>query len=148
MGDVMSRTKSERGSALLEAAVTIPLLLLISVGIFDFGRAYQTWQIVTNAAREGARLAVVPNADLGLAQERVRQYMRSGQLTGVDAATVSVSPTTLWVNGTSVNATEVTIDYPFNFIALQPVARLVNRSSTAGHPVVMHASAVMRNEAQ
>ncbi len=144
----MSRMKSERGSALLEAAVTIPLLLLISVGIFDFGRAYQTWQIVTNAAREGARVAVVPNADLTLAQARVRQYMASGQLTGVDAATVNVTPTTLTINGETVNATEVTIDYPFSFIALQPVARLVNSASGAGRPVVMHASAVMRNEAQ
>ena len=47
-----------RGAALLEAAITMPIILLISVGIFEFGRAYQTWQVLTNAAREGARLAV------------------------------------------------------------------------------------------
>ena len=57
---MMTRVKSERGAALLEAAITIPMLLLISVGIFEFGRAWQTWQVLTNAAREGARLAVLP----------------------------------------------------------------------------------------
>ena len=44
--------KGERGSALIEAAVTLPLLLLVSVGIFEFGRVFQTWQVLTNAARE------------------------------------------------------------------------------------------------
>jgi len=42
----------ERGTALIETAMTLPLLLLVSVGIFEFGRAFQTWQILTNAARE------------------------------------------------------------------------------------------------
>ena len=36
------RHKNERGSALLEVALTLPLLLLVAVGIFEFGRAYQT----------------------------------------------------------------------------------------------------------
>ena len=56
----MRNWRSEKGAALVEAAVTIPLLLLVSVGIFEFGRAYQTWQVITNAAREGARVAVLP----------------------------------------------------------------------------------------
>ena len=36
-----NRIKSERGAALIEAAVTIPLILLISVAIFEFGRAFE-----------------------------------------------------------------------------------------------------------
>ena len=56
---MLRRCLSQRGTALLEAAVTIPILLLIAVGIFEFGRAYQTWQVVTNAAREGARAGSV-----------------------------------------------------------------------------------------
>ena len=51
--------KNERGAALIETAITIPIILLISVGIFEFGRAYQTWQVLTNAAREGARVAIL-----------------------------------------------------------------------------------------
>ena len=55
----MKRLKSQRGAALLETAITIPLILLVSVSIFEFGRAYQTWQVLTNAAREGARIAIL-----------------------------------------------------------------------------------------
>jgi hypothetical protein len=51
--------RSERGSVLLEMAMTLPLLLLVSVAIFELGRAYQTQQVLTNAAREGARMAIV-----------------------------------------------------------------------------------------
>src|SRR5205814_7503233 len=58
-----ARLTSARGQTLLETALTLPLLLLVSISIFEFGRAYQTWQVLTNAAREGARVAVLPNAD-------------------------------------------------------------------------------------
>src|SRR5213594_5269896 len=71
---------SERGTALLETALTLPLLLLVSVSIFEFGRAYQTWQVLTNAAREGARIAVLPNPAPGTVEARVRDYMQAGQL--------------------------------------------------------------------
>ena len=76
----MTRIKSERGAALLEAAITLPMLLLVAVGIFEFGRAYQTWQILTNAAREGARIAVLPAPTNGNVETRVREYMAAGQL--------------------------------------------------------------------
>ena len=73
-----ARTTSERGQALLEVALTLPLLLLVAVGIFEFGRAYQTWQILTNAAREGARIAVLPGTDDDAVEERVQEYLEAG----------------------------------------------------------------------
>ena len=50
----------DEGNALVEFALTLPLLVLIVVGIFDFGFAFQQYEVVTNAAREGARMAVLP----------------------------------------------------------------------------------------
>ena len=145
----MKRSKSERGAALLEAAITIPMLLLVSVGIFEFGRAYQTWQILTNAAREGARVAVLPDPTAGVVEDRVLQYMQAGQLTAATSATIAVNrSTTLDVSGRAVSASQVSIDYPFSFIVLQPVARLVAPTTSLGGAVVMHAQAVMRNETQ
>ena len=139
--------RGERGQALIEAALTIPLLLLIAVGIFEFGRAYQTWQILTNAAREGARLAVVPSPGPGTVEARVRLYMQDGQLSEFASAAVTVnSSDSLTVNGKTISASRVTIDYPFNFIVLRPVARLINRSTTLGAPLTMRATALMRNE--
>jgi Flp pilus assembly protein TadG len=146
---MMTRVKSERGAALLEAAITIPMLLLISVGIFEFGRAWQTWQVLTNAAREGARLAVLPDPTVGVAETRVREYMAAGQLPGASTAAVDVNrSTSMTVNGAAVSASQVTIDYPFTFIVLQPVARLVSPGTSVGGPLTMRAQALMRNESQ
>jgi Flp pilus assembly protein TadG len=57
----MNNRNRERGSAMVETAICIPLLLVLMVGIFEVGRAYETWQVLTNAAREGARMAVMPS---------------------------------------------------------------------------------------
>jgi hypothetical protein len=143
----MTRIKSERGAALLEAAITIPMLLLVAVGIFEFGRAYQTWQILTNAAREGARIAVLPDPTPGLAEDRVLEYMQDGQLPNAGANQVAVNRSdSITVNGAAKPASRVTIDYPFSFIVLGPIARLIAPKTTLGGDVVMHAEALMRNE--
>ncbi|HXT33635.1 MAG TPA: TadE family protein, partial [Vicinamibacterales bacterium] len=76
----MKRIRSEKGAALLEAAITVPIILLISVGIFEFGRAYQTWQVLTNAAREGARVAVISGTTDDAVKARVVAYMQNGAL--------------------------------------------------------------------
>jgi Flp pilus assembly protein TadG len=139
--------RRQRGAALLETALALPMVLLVAVGIFEFGRAYQTWQVVTNAAREAARVAVLPNGNLSTATERARQYMESGQLPEADAATVTLTPVTLDLGGgVTAAASNVTVSYPFEFIVLQPVARLVVSGSTLGAPFAMTTTAVMRNE--
>jgi Flp pilus assembly protein TadG len=141
--------RSERGQALVEAALITPVVLLIMVGIFEVGRAYQTWQVVTNAAREGARAAVVPGATVPTVEGIVKKYMTDGQIGGVAAATVTVNQAAaITVNGTNIGASLVTVDYPFSFIVLQPVARLVVKDSTAGSALTMRATSLMRNEAQ
>jgi Flp pilus assembly protein TadG len=145
----MTRIKSERGAALLEAAITLPMLLLVAVGIFEFGRAYQTWQILTNAAREGARIAVLTAPTNSLVEQRVREYMAAGQLSEYGTADVDVNRSASFtIDGNAVSASQVSIDYPFSFIVLQPVARLVAPSTSLGGAVVMHAQALMRNETQ
>ena len=140
----------ERGTALLETALTLPLLLLVSVGIFEFGRAYQTWQVLTNAAREGARLAVLPNAAAGAVDARVRSYLTSGQLANAAGATIAVNPnaTVSIGGGATASASLVTVTYPFQFVVLQPVARLLVSGSTVGAPLTLTASSEMRNESQ
>ena len=138
----------ERGSAMVEAAICIPLLLVLMVGIFEVGRAYETWQVLTNAAREGARMAVMPSSDNTTTTALVREYMTNGQLTGAAAATVNINEgASINVNGTAVSASLVTVDYPFQFIMLQPIVRLVSPGATVGGPITMRATAVMRNEA-
>ena len=145
----MQRWRRQRGAALVESAMVIPILLLISAGIFEFGRAYQTWQVLTNAAREGARVAVLPNGAPGTSEALVRQYMQDGQLSEYASAAVAVDrAVAITVNGAPQTASQVVIDYPFDFMVLQPVAQLVVAGTTTGSSLTMRATALMRNEAQ
>jgi len=142
-----SRLADERGQALLETALTLPMVLLVAVGIFEFGRAYQTLQIVTNAAREGARVAVLPSATAEHAQSRVLGYLQTNQLPNAAGTTVAVNRnSTVSIGAGTATATIVTVSYPFSFMVLNPVANLVVRGSTLGAPFSMTASAQMRNE--
>lgn len=50
----------EQGAELVEAAVTIPLLVMLVIGSIWFARAYNTTQTLTRAAREAARFAIAP----------------------------------------------------------------------------------------
>jgi len=141
--------RSERGTAILETALTLPLLLLVSVGIFEFGRAYQTWQVLTNAAREGARVAVLPSSVAGAPELRVRAYLKSGQIPNYADPAITVNVTAGSVDlgaGTSASTSIVTVNYPFNFIVLQPVARLLVSGSQVGSAVTLTTRAEMRNE--
>ena len=141
------RLRSDRGAAIIETALTLPLVLLVAVGIFEFGRAYQTSQVLTNAAREGARVAVLPNAAASAASTRVTAYLQSGQLSSPSSASITVTMVSIDIGaGAAAPASRVTVRYPFEFMVLQPIARLVARGSTAGAPLTMTASAVMRNE--
>jgi len=140
----MNRFRSQKGAALLEAAITVPIILLICVGIFEFGRAYQTWQVLTNAAREGARAAIITGSTDTDVTTRVRNYMQGGALPNYQAATVTITHNVALTG--SDKATRVQIDYPFQFIVLQPVVRLVVRNATTGAPITMHSTALMRNE--
>jgi hypothetical protein len=51
------KRSGQRGAGLVEFAMVIPLLLLLLMGAVDFGRAFYTYIVITNAAREGARYA-------------------------------------------------------------------------------------------
>jgi Flp pilus assembly protein TadG len=53
------RGQKRRGQALVEFALVIPIFLLVLVAIFDLGRAVFAYNTLTNAAREGARMAIV-----------------------------------------------------------------------------------------
>jgi Flp pilus assembly protein TadG len=138
-----TRRSRERGAALIEAAITVPIILLISVGIFEFGRAYQTWQVMTNAAREGARLAVLEGPTDTEVRARVNDYLTGGGLNALSPDRIVVNRTVPFSGAT---ASQITVNYPFEFMVLNPVVRLVAPSSTTGEAITMQASSLMRNE--
>ncbi len=149
----MSRVRREDGAALIEAAFTLPIMLLVCVGILEFGRAYQTWQVITNASREGARVAVLPEFSDDSVRARVKTYLKNGGLpaTIVDGTgtKVLITATTIPIDAAGANtaaAAQIRVEYPFEFMVLQPVAKLVVKDSKAGEAFTMAATTVMRNE--
>lgn len=61
--DINIRTRSQRGTSLVEVALMLPFLLLLLLVVVDFGRAYYISIEVTNAARAGAQYGVFNSSD-------------------------------------------------------------------------------------
>jgi len=141
------RGGSERGQSLIETALTLPLLLLVSVSIFEFGRACWMTQVLTHAAREGARVAVLPGSTSDQVKSRVVAYLTAGQVPKASTASVVLAPNVpISIGAGTASGSKVTVNYPFSFMVLNPVARLIVPGSSLGAPITMSASAEMRNE--
>jgi len=144
---MLTRARGERGQALIETAFTFPLILLVCIGIFEFGRAYQHWQVLTNAAREGARMAALPGTTNTDVTTRVQQYLSAGLVGSPSDATVAIDRTAkISIGGSDRPASKVTVNYPFEFMVLQPLARMVSSGATVGAPITITTTATMRTE--
>ena len=123
-------------------------MLFVCIGILEFGRAYQAWQVVTNASREGARVAVLPGMDDTAVTTRAKAYLDAGALEKASVTGIVIDRnTTVSIGGTgTASASKVTVNYPFEFMVMQPVAQLVVNGSTVGSALTMTASTTMRNE--
>jgi Flp pilus assembly protein TadG len=97
-------------------AIVLPIFVLLIMGIMDFGFLFQRYEVVVNAAREGARLAVIGTHSNASVQTRVQNYLTSSGLTG--SATAQVGNTSMTVNGANVNTKTVTVIYPSSFLFL------------------------------
>lgn len=63
MADLPRACRNEQASQIAEFAVSLPLLVVFIVGIFDFSGAFTLKQKLANAAREGARVAAADPAN-------------------------------------------------------------------------------------
>jgi TadE-like protein len=132
--DSDARRPGERGFAVVGAAVTLPLVLLGSIGMVEIGRAFETSQALRQAASEGARAAIRPDTDTGRVDANVREHLRTSGLRSDGAV------------GVRITGSDVTISYPFQFVVLQPVAQLLVSGSMVDSPITVTMSA-KRNEA-
>jgi Flp pilus assembly protein TadG len=135
MRPLSRRGASDRGAAAVEFALVLPLLLLLVFGIIDFGRALNAQITLTQAAREGARLAA-----LGQSAATVTSQAQAAA-TDLSPVTVAVTGCAVGAGGTA-NAT-VTVTYHFSFLTpVGAIAALVGGSGF-GTPITMHATGVM-----
>jgi Flp pilus assembly protein TadG len=133
----------ERGAELVEFALVFPTLLLVMLGIIDFGFLFQHYEVVTNAAREGARVAILPGYTDGDVQARVSQYITAGGLTGTETTTVG-APQTLTVGSQCITVRPVTVSYDHQFLFLGPIVGLMGGSGFTNK--TLRATSSMRTE--
>ena len=74
------RFASEKGAEMVEAAIVLPVLLTLLIGTFWIGRAYNVYQTITRAAREGARFGAAPCPALGQTGCTGNTFPTSGEI--------------------------------------------------------------------
>jgi Flp pilus assembly protein TadG len=143
MAVITRRWRSERGAELIEFALIAPILIFIIAAIADFGMMFRTFEAVTNAAREGARVGVLPGYDPPDVQTRVDNYLAASGLTGARTTNVVNVPVT---TGAGVfTARAVTVNYTYQFAVLGAAAPLFGGNFGA---INLNAVSVMRTETQ
>jgi Flp pilus assembly protein TadG len=117
----------ERGNALIELALTLPLLLMLTLGAIELGRGLNTYLALVNASREGARWWSAHPSDWAGALARVQSEAAQA---GVTAPVVERSPAGgIPAAGTSVTV-RVRYNYPLGFGALTGLSVLPMRAET------------------
>ena len=108
----MINRQDERGAAVVEFALVTPLLLLMVLGIAEFGRAYHVQASLSQAAREGVRVMALQN-NPAAAVAATQAAAPTLTLTNI-----TVSPSNCVASGLTPAATAtVTVTYSFTFLS-------------------------------
>ena len=166
---------NERGAELVEFALVFPLFLLLMVGIVEFGRAYNIYENVIHATREGVRAAsadcltggnCTPGSYSKLTpaeiRTKIRAHLSAINISVADSDIVIDNATDLVVGGFLVDPASggstfnrnipvynVRVSYNYDFLFLNKVLRLVVPSSSVGSTgVLINATVEMMDEAK
>jgi Flp pilus assembly protein TadG len=109
----MKRLRSDSGATAVEFALVMLPLLLLLMGIIDFGNAYSTKLSMTAAAREGVRVMAISNDPVAA---RTATKNAAGLSPALKDAQIAFSPTTCPVSTTGTTSVasniSVTVSYP------------------------------------
>ena len=119
------RLRSESGQSMVEFALLLPILLVVALGILQFGIIYNNYVTLTDATRAGARKAAVGRQSanpVGDCQTAVRN-----SATDLTASSLTATCTSTWQMGADVT---VTATYPYKISLLGLVVKTGRLSST------------------
>jgi Flp pilus assembly protein TadG len=133
------RKNGEKGQALVEFTLLVPIFLLLLFAIVDFGMGFYSWITVTNAAREGARLGAVSATQTDI-EDRV--YQTSDLPNEATQMTVTVTN----AQGQPGESVVVVVDYDYDLIT--PLAGIVSfvSGNVLGPTLTLSSTAEMRLE--
>jgi len=89
---IHSMAREDSGQALVEFALVVPIFLFLLLGIVEFARAWNIYEVLTDAAREGARNAVVDNSLDSLDVKNI--IVEAGQ-----RASIAIDPANITLTG-------------------------------------------------
>lgn len=104
-----------------------PLFILLVFGIIEFGRMVMVQQMITTAAREGARVAVLSDSTTAQVTTAANKYLTAGAISGA-TITVNPDPPSTATYGTLVT---VTVSTPFTAVSWVPPLFLGSTTLTA-----------------
>ncbi len=135
------RSRSNRkGVAAVEFAVIAPLFFLLVFGMIEFGRAIMVQQIITNASREGARLAVLDGSTGTEVKTAVVNYMQRAAIT-ITPDRVTVTPTEPKDAGYGDPVT-VNVSVPFSQVSWLPTPWFISGGKNLSAETVMRRETV------
>jgi Flp pilus assembly protein TadG len=147
---LLRRVRSERGAELIELALVLPILLLVFAGIVDFALMFQRYLVINNAAREGARIAVLVAAGYGDTdvQNRVTEYVREGIGDSRASPLAVLTPISIDPDGAGATpafpAAQVTVTMTHTYLFLGPVSGMLGGGSWSS--ITLFARSTMRIE--
>ena len=130
MGRMQKPDRRRSGQSLVEFALVLPVLMMILMGIIEFGRIWMSQNAVTNAAREGVRLGVLATADDSSVTSTANTYLSSAGL-NTDEATITTA--NVGASGAPGSEVSVTVEYDFRVIVgdILGLDRTLTLSSTS-----------------
>jgi Flp pilus assembly protein TadG len=103
-----SNNNQRRGAAAVEFAVVAPVMFMVIMGMFELGRAMSIQQVLTNAAREGARESTLIGATVASVTDVVEGYASA---VSIDGVTTNVTPDPSTVTSGELVTTTVSVNY-------------------------------------
>lgn len=123
-----ARAGSQRGQSVVEMALLLPAFLLLVLGMLDLGRAVYTYNVLSNAVRDGSRVAIVDSNTNAAVIQAVQQ----------SAVGVNLSAANVTISGARTPGSTVTVSALFVF---QPVTPLIQ--GIVGTAIQLRASSAM-----
>ncbi len=135
------KEKGEKGQALVEFALLVPIFLILLFAIVDFGMGFYSWITVTNSAREGARIGAV---QASVEEIEIRVHDTAGLPNEDENLNVEVDKA--YPEGQPGESVVVKVDYEYDLIT--PLASLVAFLSgdIIGPTLTLSSTAEMRLE--
>lgn len=125
---------ARRGNTVLEAALVIPILLLLAFGTVEFGHYFYVRNNMQGAAREGARAAIPPSATNSDVNAAVLNSLTAAGLQG-SGYTVTTSPANIGSAATGTAIT-VTITCDWGAVGLRPMQMISTTKQVRGQAVM------------